>query len=203
LIAVTKTLPVERIREAIQAGLTHFGENYIQEAQKKVEVLRQGTWHFIGHLQTNKGRTALELFSMIETLDSLKLARELNRLALQAGKTVDVLIQVNEAAEDSKSGLTRDQIPSLLEASPAWPALRLRGLMTIPPYDPDPEKSRPWYRSLFQWRAQWQAQFPAVDLSQLSMGMSNDFEVAIEEGATLVRLGRAIFGKPVTSDTSG
>ncbi len=194
LIAVTKTLPVERIQEAIQEGLTHFGENYIQEAQRKIEVLKQGTWHFIGHLQTNKAKTALELFSMIETLDSLKLARELNRLALQAGKTVDVLIQVNEAEEGSKSGLTPDQVPSLLEASPDWPALRLRGLMTIPPYDPDPEKSRPWYRSLFQRRAKWQAQFPAVDLSQLSMGMSNDFEVAIEEGATIVRVGTALFG---------
>jgi len=194
MIAVTKTLPVERIQEAIQEGLTHFGENYIQEAQRKIEVLQQGTWHFIGHLQTNKAKTALELFSMIETLDGLKLARELNRLALQAEKTVDVLIQVNEAEEDSKSGLTPDQVSSLLEASPAWPALRLRGLMTIPPYDPDPEKSRPWYRSLFQWRAKWQAQFPAVDLSQLSMGMSNDFEVAIEEGATIVRVGTALFG---------
>ncbi|MBI4764416.1 MAG: YggS family pyridoxal phosphate-dependent enzyme [Deltaproteobacteria bacterium] len=194
LIAVTKTVPVERIQTALQEGLTYFGENYIQEAQKKIEVLSQGTWHFIGHLQKNKARQAVKFFSMIETLDSPALAQELNRQALQAGKTIEALIQVNEAGESSKSGLPPDRIPLLIKESKAWSALRLRGLMTIPPYDPDPEKSRPWYRSLFQWRAEWQAQFPSVDLNHLSMGMSHDFEVAIEEGATIIRVGTALFG---------
>jgi pyridoxal phosphate enzyme (YggS family) len=194
LIAVTKSLPVERIQAAIQEGLTHFGENYIQEAQEKIEALSQGTWHFIGHLQKNKAKTAVKLFSMIETLDSLALGQMLNRQALQAGKTIEALIQVNEAGESSKSGLPPEKVPLLIKESNTWPALRIRGLMTIPPYDLDPEKSRPWYRSLFQWRAEWQTQFPSFDLSHLSMGMSHDFEVAIEEGATIIRVGTALFG---------
>jgi PLP dependent protein len=194
LIAVTKTISVDRIQEAIRQGLTYFGENYIQEAQRKIETLSQGTWHFIGHLQKNKARQAVKLFSMIETVDSMALAQELNRQALNSKETIGVLIQINEAGEDSKSGLMPEQVPSLLEESPAWPALRIQGLMTIPPYDPDPEKSRFWYHSLLQWRDQWQAQFPSVDLSQLSMGMSHDFEIAIEEGATIIRVGTALFG---------
>ena len=194
LIAVTKTVPVERIQEALQEGLTHFGENYIQEAQLKIEALRQGVWHFIGHLQRNKAKSAVKLFSMIETLDSPALARELNRQALQTGNLVEVLIQVNEAGESSKSGLPPDKVPLLLKEAETWPALRIRGLMIIPPYDPDPEKSRPWFRSLFQWRALWQDQFPSADLSHLSMGMSHDFEAAIEEGATIIRVGTALFG---------
>jgi PLP dependent protein len=194
LIAVTKTVPVERIQEAIREGLTHFGENYIQEAQRKIESIGQGTWHFIGHLQKNKSKAAINLFSMIETVDSVSLAQELNRQALQAGKTIEALIQVNEAGESSKSGLPPEMIPALLRESETWTALRIRGLMTIPPYDLDPEKSRPWYHSLFQWRDQWKAQFPSIDLSHLSMGMSHDFEVAIEEGATIIRVGTALFG---------
>jgi len=194
LVAVSKTVAGERVQEALKAGLTHFGENYIQEAEQKIESLKQGTWHFIGHLQSNKARQAVALFSMIETLDSLNLARELNRRALQAGKTIDVLVQVNEAGEDTKSGLSPDQVQALLEESPSWTALRLRGLMSIPPYDPNPEKSRPWYRSLSQWQQKWQQQFPNLDLGHLSMGMSHDFEVAITEGATIIRVGTALFG---------
>lgn len=194
LIAVTKTVPEERIRQALREGLTHFGENYIQEGQRKIEALGLGTWHFIGHLQKNKARTAVKLFSMIETVDSLSLAQELNRLALQAGKTLEILIEVNEAGESTKSGLNPDQVPALLEESSDWAALHLRGLMTMPPYDPDPEKSRPWYRSLRHWQEKWQHQFPSIDLTQLSMGMSHDFEVAIEEGATIIRVGTALFG---------
>jgi PLP dependent protein len=194
LVAVTKTVSAENIHQAIQQGLTHFGENYIQEAQRKIETLRQGDWHFIGHLQTNKAKQALKLFSMIETLDSQKLARELNHQALQVGKIIDVLIQVNEAGESTKSGLTPDQVPALLKESPAWPGLRIRGLMTIPPYHPDPERSRPWYRSLYHWQEKWQQEFPEIDLAHISMGMSHDFEVAIEEGATIIRVGTALFG---------
>ena len=194
LIAVTKTISEERIQQAIRAGLTHFGENYIQEAQRKIEALRQGTWHYIGHLQKNKAKVAVRLFSMIETVDSPALAQELNRLALQAGKTIEILIQVNEAGEATKSGLSPDRVPALLSESPVWAALRLRGFMTMPPYDPDPEKSRPWYRSLHQWQKKWQQQFPSIDLTQLSMGMSHDFERAIEEGATIIRVGTALFG---------
>ncbi len=111
LIAVTKTIPEERIQQAIREGLTHFGENYIQEAQRKIEALKQGTWHFIGHLQKNKAKVAVRLFSMIETVDSPALAQELNRLALQAGKTLEILIQVNEAGETTKSGLSPDRVP--------------------------------------------------------------------------------------------
>ena len=194
LIAVTKTIPEERIQQAMREGLTHFGENYIQEAQRKIEALKQGTWHFIGHLQKNKAKTAVKLFSMIETVDSSSLAQELNRLASQAGKTLEILIEVNEAGESTKSGLSPAEVPALLEESPDWTALRLRGLMTMPPYNPDPEKSRPWYRSLRQWQKKWQQQFPLLDLTQLSMGMSHDFEVAIEEGATIIRVGTALFG---------
>jgi hypothetical protein len=194
LVAVSKTVRAERVQEAIEAGLTHFGENYIQEAQQKIESLKQGTWHFIGHLQSNKAKQAAALFSMIETLDSPHLARELNRRALQAGRTIDVLVQVNEAGEDAKSGLAPDKVPALLDESPSWTALRLRGLMSIPPYDLDPEKSRPWFRSLSQWQQRWRQQFPALDLSQVSMGMSHDFEIAIEEGATIIRVGTALFG---------
>jgi PLP dependent protein len=194
LIAVTKTIPLERIQEAIREGLTYFGENYIQEAQRKIETISQGTWHFIGHLQKNKARLAVKIFSMIETVDSMALAQELNRQALNSGNTIEVLVQVNEAEEFSKSGLPPAKVPELLIESPAWPALRIRGLMTIPPYDPDPEKSRVWFHSLLQWRDRWLTQFPSVDLSQLSMGMSHDFEVAIEEGATIIRVGTALFG---------
>ncbi len=195
LLAVTKTVPVERIREALEAGLSLWGENYLQEAQPKIAALPQGTWHFIGHLQRNKAKTALDLFTMIETLDSRPLGAELNRLALQAGKTLEVLIQINEAGEASKSGLMPEEALGLLEESASWPALRLRGLMTLPPYDPDPELSRPWFRSLARRRREWQDRFPHLALDHLSMGMSHDFEVAIEEGATLIRVGTALFGE--------
>ncbi|MBA4393364.1 MAG: YggS family pyridoxal phosphate-dependent enzyme [Desulfobacca sp.] len=194
LVAVTKTVPEEPIQEALQAGLTHFGENYIQEAQRKIESLDRGTWHFIGHLQKNKAKYAVRLFSMIETVDNSALAEELNRLALKADKTIEILIQVNEAGEESKSGLSPEQVPSLLSEIPKWKALHFRGLMTMPPYDPDPEKSRPWYGSLSNWRKKWQQQFPDLDFRHLSMGMSHDFEVAIEEGATIIRVGTALFG---------
>ena len=194
LIAVTKTIPVERIQQALSEGLTHFGENYIQEAQQKITSIQQGTWHFIGHLQKNKAKYAVKLFSMIETVDNAALAQELNRQALQAGKTMEILIQVNEAGESTKSGLPPEQVPSLLRESPAWPALRIRGFMTMPPYNPDPEISRPWFRSLYHWRDKWRQEFPEMDLTHLSMGMSHDFEVAIEEGATIIRVGTALFG---------
>jgi PLP dependent protein len=195
LIAVSKTVPVERIREALKEGLSHFGENYIQEAEEKIKNLNQGDWHFIGHLQSRKAKQAVPLFSMIETLDSLKLAQEINRQSLMIGKTMEVLIQINEAGEASKSGLNPEQVPALIEESAAWPALRIRGLMTLPPYDPDPEKSRPWFRSLFRLREAWQRRFPHLELTHLSMGMSHDFEVAIEEGATIIRVGTALFGE--------
>jgi PLP dependent protein len=194
LVAVTKTVEADRIQQAIQEGLSCFGENYLQEARGKIEKIHQGTWHFIGHLQTNKAKEAVRLFSMIETLDSPKLARELNRQALAAGKVIEVLIEVNEAGESSKSGLSPDQVPALLKESSSWLGLRLRGLMSLPPYHPDPEKSRPWYRSLRQWKEKWQGQFPGIDFSHLSMGMSNDFEIAIEEGSTMIRVGTALFG---------
>jgi pyridoxal phosphate enzyme (YggS family) len=194
LLAVTKTVSAEGVRQALEAGVTHLGENYIQEAQAKIEALGQGTWHFIGHLQRNKAKAAVRLFSMIETLDSTPLAVELNRHCLQAGKTQEVLVQVNEAGEASKSGLAPEAAVRLLAESASWPALRIRGLMTLPPYDPDAERSRPWFRSLALRRKEWQARFPHIALDHLSMGMSHDFEAAIEEGATIIRVGTALFG---------
>ncbi|MEW6184962.1 MAG: YggS family pyridoxal phosphate-dependent enzyme [Thermodesulfobacteriota bacterium] len=195
LLAVTKTVSVEGVQEAIAEGLIRFGENYVQEAQIKIEALHQGIWHFIGHLQKNKAKQAVRIFSMIETVDSTALARELNRQALALGKVTEVLIQINEAGEQSKSGLQPAEVPPLLEESPGWPGLRIRGLMTIPPYDPDPEGSRTWYRSLYKLREKWQKEFTSLDLAHLSMGMSHDFETAIEEGATIIRVGTAIFGQ--------
>src|SRR5215510_2465723 len=188
LIGVSKTVDVERIRQGVAAGIRALGENRVQEAKDKVAVLgRPVPWHLIGHLQTNKAKEALQLFDLIHSLDRIDLARELDRRARAAGRAVDVLVEVNVGAEPSKGGWSPAAVPTALDALTALGHLRVRGLMAIPPEVARPEDARPWFREL-RTLAQRHG------LRELSMGMSHDFEVAIEEGATMVRVGTAIFG---------
>jgi hypothetical protein len=186
LVAVTKTVPPERVDEALAAGITVFGENKIQEAKAKIPaVSSRARWHFIGHLQTNKARDAVELFDLIHSVDSLKLAGELNKCAERAGKTQPILLEVNMSGEASKFGVKPGDVPALVAEVSRFPRLELRGLMTVPPFGRD---ARPFFRQLRQLRDE-------IGLRDLSMGMSHDYEIAIEEGATLIRLGTAIFGE--------
>jgi PLP dependent protein len=197
LVGVTKMVPVDRIREGIESGIKILGENYVQEAVKKIDALSDlpVSWHFIGHLQSNKARTALESFDCIQTLDRESLARELNRLAHKRGKRISVLIQVNTGHEESKSGLSPVNLFSFYEIISPLDGLDVRGLMGFPPYFSDPEEVRPHFRNLRKMLDQLKNRTDTPDhLSELSMGMSHDFEVAIEEGATMVRIGTALFG---------
>ncbi len=201
LMAVTKTHPAERIREAYEAGLRIFGENRVQEFAGKAEALRdlQGAeWHMIGHLQTNKAGKAVELFSAVDSVDSVKLAEKLDAAARKLGKQLAVLIEINVGGEEAKSGVDLDarELEDLLRAAPRFEALRFTGLMTVPPYTEDPEGARPYFRQLRALRDNiaWR-KLPAVAMDVLSTGMSHDFEVAIEEGSTCVRVGTAIFGE--------
>lgn len=201
LMAVCKTKPVEAIREAFEAGQRLFGENRVQEFADKWPQLRElaGTdWHMIGHLQSNKARPAAELFDAIDTLDSIALGDRLNAAAEKAAKTLPVLLELNIGGEESKSGLRPDgrEIDELLDAASAWKNLQVRGLMAIPPFNEDPQVARPFFRVLKQYRDKIAARnLPHVRMDVLSMGMSHDFEVAIEEGSTCVRVGTAIFGE--------
>lgn len=196
LVAVIKTVEAERVRQAISAGVKILGENYVQEAQKKIEILGHNVaWHFIGHLQTNKAKAAVHLFDLIHSVDSLNLAKELNKQAQQQGKVLPVLLQVNLSGETTKFGAREKEIFQVIEELSAMEGLLVKGLMTMPPYFEDPEASRPYYvelRKLGERLAQ--QKLSRISIEELSMGMSNDFEVAIEEGATLVRVGTAIFG---------
>lgn len=188
LVGVSKTVDVDRIRQAVAAGLSALGENRVQEAKEKIAALgRPVPWHLIGHLQTNKVRDALELFDLIHSLDRAELARECDRRARLRGRPVPVLLQVNVAGEASKGGFAPEQVGEAVEAVGALDHLQLRGLMTIPPPVERPEEARGGFRALAQLAKRH-------GLSELSMGMSADFEVAIEEGATMVRVGTAIFG---------
>ena len=188
LIGVSKTVDVERIRAAVAAGVTALGENRVQEAKTKVaELGRPAAWHLIGHLQTNKVKDALELFDVIHSLDRLELAREIERRAAARGQLVEVLLQVNVAAEPSKGGVGPDAVAETLDAIGKLAHVRVRGLMTIPPEVEHAEDSRPWFRRLRELAERH-------GLRELSMGMSGDFEVAVEEGATMVRVGTAVFG---------
>ena len=198
LMGVSKTFPVERIREAYTAGLRVFGENRVQEFADKTVALRDlgdAEWHMIGHLQTNKGATAAELFGAVDSLDSVRLAEKLNAAAEAVGKTLPVLVEINVGGEDAKSGIApgSDELDRILFLAPQWKNLAIRGLMTVPPYSEDPEGSRPFFRQLREIR-EFIADCDWVSMEVLSMGMSHDFEVAIEEGATCVRVGTAIFG---------
>ena len=193
LVAVSKTVPVELIKEAVVAGQRLFGENYLQEAQGKIAALGEAaTWHFIGHLQSNKAKGAVGLFDLIHGVDRLKLAVALEAAAAQIGKVQDLLIQVNLAGEASKSGAAPAAVPGLLREISRLPHLRVMGLMTMPPFL-DPEAVRPYFRALRELRDHLQDS-SGLPLPELSMGMSGDYEVAVEEGATLVRVGTAIFG---------
>jgi hypothetical protein len=187
LIAVTKVFPAAIIREAYEAGLRDFGENYVQEFESKapeVQDLASARFHLIGHLQSNKAKKAAELFSVIQTVDSPKLARRLD----EAGRPLDIMLEVKLSGEDAKSGADPAELPALIEAVRATRNLHLTGLMTMPPWSDEPEPSRPYFRRLRELASQF-------GLPQLSMGMSHDFEVAIEEGATHIRVGTALFGK--------
>jgi pyridoxal phosphate enzyme (YggS family) len=200
LMAVSKTHPPERIREAYDAGQRRFGENRVQEFSGKSEALadlRDAEWHLIGHLQTNKASKAVELFRAVDSVDSLKLAEKLDAVARTLGKKLDVLIEVNVGGEAAKSGIASDSpaLEELLIAAPRLEALVFRGLMTVPPFTDDPQGARPYFRKLRELRDSVAARkLPAIAMDQLSMGMSHDFEVAIEEGSTCVRVGMAIFG---------
>jgi len=200
LMAVTKTFPPETIIEAYEAGQRLFGENRVQEFAEKVGSLskmRDAQFHMIGHLQSNKASAAAEIFHAVDSLDSVKLAERLNAAAEKLNKTLDALIEINVGGESAKSGIApdSDEVGNILNGAPSWPNLRLRGLMTVPPFTEDPEGARPYFRQLRELRDRLAArQLPSVSLEVLSMGMSHDFEVAIEEGSTCVRLGTAIFG---------
>jgi pyridoxal phosphate enzyme (YggS family) len=194
LLAVTKGIPPEVIREAVNCGLSLFGENKVQEARAKIPLCPgRLRWHMIGHLQSNKCRDAVQLFQMVEGVDSLSLAQELNTWAEKQGKTMPVLLEVNMAGESTKFGFRPEQALADLMAINSLPKLEIYGLMTIAPWTPDPEKVRPIFRRLGELKAQCEERLGA-SLPHLSMGMSGDFEVAIEEGATLVRIGTLLFG---------
>lgn len=189
-MAVTKKFSAERIREAYAAGLRVFGENYVQEfAEKRVHLLDlpAAQYHLIGHLQTNKARLATEIFNVIQTADSPKLLQRLNAAAEEKGSILEVLLEIKLSAEENKSGTSPEEIPVLLRAASALPYIRVSGLMTMPPWSEDAEQSRPYFRRLAELASKH-------NLPQLSMGMSNDFEVGIEEGATIIRVGTALFG---------
>jgi pyridoxal phosphate enzyme (YggS family) len=198
LLAVSKTVSAESVKEAIDAGIRLLGENYIQEAREKIDALMgsPASWHFIGHLQTNKARFAVELFDLIHSVDSLKLARELDKQARRQNKVQPILIQVNIAEEKSKSGITEQAAPQLIHEVSRCDNLSIRGLMTMPPFFNAPEKVRPYFKALRQLATRIRAMnIGGVTMTELSMGMTGDFEVAVEEGATIVRVGTAIFGE--------
>jgi len=199
LVAVSKTHPAEIIREAVTAGLTDFGENRVQEADQKIpQVGRDAArWHLIGHLQSNKARRAVELFDVIHSLDSTALAQRLDRMCREVQRAeLPVLIQVDLAQEVTKSGVTEDQVPKIVDVVKRSEALRLIGLMTLPPFFDDVEQVRPFFRRLRELRDELQSQDAFGEhRGELSMGMTHDYEIAIAEGATMLRIGTAIFGE--------
>jgi pyridoxal phosphate enzyme (YggS family) len=193
LVAISKIMSAEAVREAVAAGARIFGENRVQEAREKIALLPgMAEWHLVGHLQTNKAKLAAGLFERIHSLDSIRLAEEIDRHAREAGRRIRCLVQVNLGEEEQKNGVSEKEVRVLLEAAARLSHLAIDGLMVIPPFLSDPEAVRPFFRRLRLLRDQLAAEgFP---MTELSMGMTHDFEVAIEEGATLVRIGTAIFG---------
>jgi len=200
LMAVSKTFPADSIIEAYHAGHRLFGESRVQEFADKfprLAELKDADFHMIGHLQSNKAAKAAEIFHAVDSIDSAKLAQRLHDAAVKLGKTLDVLIEINIGGEEAKTGIAPDspELESILSFAPEWPNLRVRGLMAVPPYTEDPEGARPYFRKLRELRDRFAARnLPSVNLDVLSMGMSHDFEVAIAEGSTCVRIGTAIFG---------
>jgi len=198
LVAVTKTVEVERIREGIEAGIKEIGENRVQEAREKIPLLpREGIkWHMVGHLQRNKAKYAVRLFDMIQSLDSLSLAEELEKRCQKENRTLEVLIEVNIGGEETKFGVAPQEVISLIEKVKDFPHLKIKGLMCVPPWLEDPEKVRPYFIQMRELKEKViEEKIPGVEMKYLSMGMTDDFEIAIEEGANMVRLGRAIFGE--------
>ncbi len=196
LVAAAKTRSASEILEAIEAGVRIVGENYVQEAAAVLPAVgRRARWHFIGHLQTNKAKKAVEIFDLIETVDSLALGRELDKRAAAAGKTMDVLVEINSGREPQKAGVLPEDAEGLVRELAALPRLRVLGLMTMGPFEGDPEDSRPYFREtrrVFEILAK--AALPGAAMERLSMGMSHSWRVAVDEGANLVRIGTAIFG---------
>ena len=192
LIAVTKTVGIAEVRQAVSLGISDFGENRVQDAASKVGNMPAVRWHFIGHLQTNKAKDVLPAYHMIHSLDRLSLAEALQRCADRFDKAAEVLIQVNTSGEESKFGLEPDQLPGFLKKVNIFDRINIRGLMTMAPFVKDPENTRPYFRKLRQLRDENITS--GLELPELSMGMTNDFTVAIEEGATMVRIGSALFG---------
>ena len=197
LVAVSKLIELQRIEEGIEAGLMILGENRVQEAKEKIPqiVNTDVEWHLIGHLQTNKAKDAVNLFSLIHSVDSLKLAKELDKRAKSADKRIDVLVQFNLSGERSKSGSNKEEGYKLVESISLFENIRVMGLMTMPPFFDDPDRSRPYFKELRELSEEittWK--LANISMKYLSMGMTGDFEVAIEEGANMVRIGTAIFG---------
>jgi len=197
LMAVTKTVDDGRVAEAVRAGVDIIGENYVQEAKRKLETMGKSCeWHLIGRLQTNKAKYAVRLFDMIHSVDRLELAAEIDRRAREAGIVMRVLIEVSIAGEETKSGVPIADALPLVRAVAPLPNLSVRGLMTMPPWFDDPEEARPCFRALRELRGRIEAErIPRVEMRELSMGMTGDYGVAVEEGATIVRVGRGIFGQ--------
>jgi pyridoxal phosphate enzyme (YggS family) len=197
LIVVTKTFDVETVRAAIAAGVTDIGENYVQEARIKIEAVGRDSarWHFIGGLQTNKAKYVVRLFDLVHSVDSLELATEIDRRAGREGRAMDVLVQVDISREAQKSGVMEEDLVDFVRAISGFPNVAVTGLMGMPPFGREPEASRPYFQRLRELRDEVASlHIPNVEMRELSMGMSNDFEVAVEEGATMVRVGTAIFG---------
>jgi len=202
IVAVTKTVPAEKIREAAASGISVIGESYIQEAKNKYDIL-SGTpvsWHFIGHLQTNKAKYAVKMFDLIHSVDSVKLAEELDIQAKKINKVQNILIQINIGREETKSGINEEDIPGFIKEASRFQNISVKGLMVIPPFFDNPELVRPYFSSLRRLQGKIinslvSNAIQGVSMDELSMGMSGDFEAAIEEGATLVRIGTAIFGE--------
>jgi hypothetical protein len=196
IVVAAKTRGPDEVRAAVAAGAQDIGENYVQEARAKMQAVAEAVrWHLIGHLQRNKAKAAVRLFTLIHTLDSAELARELDRKAERLGLVARTLIEVNIGGEKTKSGVPKEDLEALIEAVSGLSHLRVEGLMAIPPYSPDPEDARPYFRELAELRERFAGRSaPNVELRELSMGMTEDYRVAIQEGATIVRIGRLIFG---------
>lgn len=198
LLAATKTVDPDTINYAIEKGITHIGENRVQELLSKHSLLKPAHSHFIGHLQTNKVKDIIDKVEMIESVDSLKLANEISKQALKRGITMDVLLEVNIGGEESKSGFTPEEVEKAVEEVAKLPAIRVKGLMAIPPAADLPEESRKYFRKMYKLFIDIQGKtIDNSNMSVLSMGMSNDFDIAAEEGATLVRVGTSLFGRRI------
>ena len=196
LVAVTKTATIEQIKEAISAGVKIIGENKVQEAKEKYQILTADIeWHLVGHLQTNKAKYAIEIFDCIHSVDSIKLAKEIDKRSLQFGKITNVLVEVNVSGEETKYGIKPEEVETFLKEMSEFSRIRVRGLMTIAPIVEDKEEVRPYFRKLRELSKEIKSKnIKNVRMDYLSMGMTEDFEVAIEEGANMVRIGRGIFG---------